>query len=152
MRQPRRRRVALERAHAVGVAALEAVERARQAAAQRAGLRAVHEHEAVQLELQLDAVQVRHRHCLVGIEQALELRQRAIGGEGEAPIVERPQRRRQHRAVAGGEVDRRAALAQVTQQRAPLLRVLDAKRRPGIPGCAGVESGGPGGREHRSPP
>jgi hypothetical protein len=74
MAERRRRRRALDRAHAEGVAALEAEHLARQARLQHAGLVALDQHQVADVELHLDAVQVGDRGAFVGLDDVVHLR------------------------------------------------------------------------------
>ena len=147
----RRGRVALGHVHPKGAAALEAVDHAGQRALQGGGLRAAHEQETLDVELQLDAVHVGHGHGLVGLDQAVQRGQARRGAEVQRALcpVQRPQRGGEHAAVGAVEVDRRLPVAQLPQQRQAFLRVGDAEGGPGIVAARGVEFRWVGVLKHR---
>ena len=72
------------RAHAKELAALEAKQHVGQHGLQGAGVVAVRQHQAVQIELQLDRVEIRHRSGFTGFDQRSDLRVRGIGIEADA--------------------------------------------------------------------
>ena len=104
-----------------------------------------------QLELQLDAVQVGHRHRLVTLRELLHLQAVVVGAEAELLLhrIDRPQAAGDGAAVRRVQRHRYAAVAQLLQQAQALGGIIDAELAPGVGRAVGAEFGRPGVVEHR---
>jgi hypothetical protein len=149
-RKRRRRRRALDRAHAEGVAALEAEHLERQAGLQHAGLVALHHHQVGDVELHLDAVEVGDGGAFVGLDDVVHRGGHHVGRERDAAggRIDRPQRGRVGAAVGGAQVQRHHVVHQLLEQRADLPGRGDAELGEGVAASQCVQRGGAGVFEH----